>query len=205
MKVDLYERIWMVAAVVILATMFSVMAFAEFAHSSMPPSHVETIDPSAVFADARFRHAGVSVDAAGHVHATIIGTTFAWLPAAMTLPSETPITFHVTSVDVVHGFEIVRTNGQSMVIPGYVSQFTTSLAPGEYMVACNEYCGQGHHLMYGKVNVVPAAQWHTAGLPIFPELREVGHTVSAPNPQAAVAATRLATISGSDARAGGAR
>jgi len=160
MNVDLYERIWMMVVAVMLAVMFSVMAVAAIGHSETPPSHVETIDPSAVMRDARFRQFGVSVDQTGHLHATIVGTTFAWLPAKMTLPAATPVTFHVTSVDVIHGFEIVRTNGQTMVIPGYVSQFTTQFEAGDYMVACNEYCGVGHHLMFGTLTVVPRAEWH---------------------------------------------
>jgi cytochrome c oxidase subunit II len=160
MNVDLYERIWMISVGVMLAVMFSVMAVGAIGHSEMPPSHVETIDPRTVLADARFRQAGVSVDQGGHLHATIVGTTFAWLPGSMTIPAGTPVTFHVTSIDVIHGFEIVRTNGQTMVIPGYVSQFTTQFAEGEYMVACNEYCGVGHHLMFGKLTVVPQSQWH---------------------------------------------
>jgi cytochrome c oxidase subunit II len=167
MNVDLYERIWMIAVGIMLAGMFTVLAVAEIGHSQMPPSHVETIDPRAVLSDARFRHAGVSADAGGHLHATVVGTTFAWLPGTMTLPAATPVTFHVTSVDVIHGFEIVRTNGQTMVIPGYVSQFTTQFEAGEYMIACNEYCGIGHHLMFGKLTVVPPSQWHapTAAYP----------------------------------------
>jgi cytochrome c oxidase subunit 2 len=77
----------------------------------------------------------------------------------MTVPAETPITFHLTSADVTHGFEIVRTNGQAMVVPGYISQFTTEFAPGEYLIACNEYCGIGHHTMAAKLHVVPRGQW----------------------------------------------
>jgi cytochrome c oxidase subunit 2 len=93
------------------------------------------------------------------VHATVVGMMFVWLPAELTLPSDTPVTFHLTSADVVHGYEIVRTNGQSMVIPGYVSQFTTQFPAGEYLVACNEYCGVGHHTMATKLKVVPKRAW----------------------------------------------
>jgi cytochrome c oxidase subunit II len=40
------------------------------------------------------------------------------------------------------------------VLPGYVSQLTyTFERPGEYLIACNEYCGLGHHAMGGKVIV----------------------------------------------------
>ena len=46
-----------------------------------------------------------------------------------------------------------------MVVPGYISQFTTRFAAGEYLIACNEYCGVGHHTMAAKMHVVPQSQW----------------------------------------------
>jgi cytochrome c oxidase subunit 2 len=159
MNVDLYERIWMWGVGLMLALFFASTAAAAFGRQIHPPSHIETIDPAKVLADPRFRRQGVSVDASGRVHATIVGLMFTWLPAEFTLPSDTPVTFHLTSADVVHGYQIVRTNGQSMVIPGYISQFTTQFAAGEYLVACNEYCGVGHHTMATKLKVVPRATW----------------------------------------------
>jgi len=160
MKVDLYEKIWMWGVAVMLTLFFASTAIAALRDSVHPPSHVETIDPTRVMADARFRTPGVSVDAAGHVQARIVGMTFAWLPAEITVPAATPVTLRITSMDVVHGFEIVRTDGQTMVLPGYVSQFTTTFDAGEYLITCNEYCGVGHHTMAAKLHVVPRAQWH---------------------------------------------
>lgn len=159
MKVDLYERLWMWGVGLMLVLFFASTAVAAFGRQIHPPSHVETIDPAKALADPRFRRQGVSVDAGGRVHATVVGMMFVWLPAELTLPSDTPVTFHLTSADVVHGYEIVRTNGQSMVIPGYVSQFTTQFPAGEYLVACNEYCGVGHHTMATKLKVVPKSAW----------------------------------------------
>ncbi|MEO6067070.1 MAG: hypothetical protein ABIQ41_03675 [Gemmatimonadales bacterium] len=167
MKVDLYERIWMIGVSVMLTLFFSVVAYESFAMGRMPPSHVETIDPRKVLADPRFTPQGVRVGADGTVHAHIVGLTFAWLPGELTLPAGRPVTFHITSVDVTHGFQIVRTNAQTMVIPGYVGQFTSTFDAGEYLVVCNEYCGIGHHMMYGKLHVVPADQWQApAGAPV---------------------------------------
>ena len=159
MKVDLYEKIWMWVVAVMLGLFFTSTAIAALKDSRHPPSHVETIDPTRVMADARFRVPGVSVDPAGKVQVRIVGMTFAWLPADFTLPALTPVTFRVTSMDVVHGFEIVRTDGQTMVLPGYVSQFTTELDAGEYLITCNEYCGIGHHTMAAKLHVVPRSEW----------------------------------------------
>jgi cytochrome c oxidase subunit 2 len=159
MRVDLYEKIWMWGVAAMLAVFFGTTVVVAIHGSVHPPSHVETIDPGKALADARFRRQGVWVDAAGKVQASIVALAFAWLPPQMTIPADTPVTFHLTSIDVVHGFEIVRTNGQAIVVPGYVSQFTTRFAPGEYMIVCNEYCGVGHHTMAGKLTVVPRAAW----------------------------------------------
>jgi cytochrome c oxidase subunit II len=159
MNIDLYERIWMWGVAVVLALFFTSTAVAAFGHGIHPPSHIETIDPTKALGDARFKTQGVSTDAGGRVHARVVGLMFTWLPAEMTVPADTPVTFHLTSIDVIHGYQIVRTNGQSMVVPGYVSQFTTRFEAGEYLIACNEYCGVGHHMMAAKLHVVPANQW----------------------------------------------
>jgi cytochrome c oxidase subunit 2 len=182
MNVDLYERIWMWGITVMLALFFGSVAAAAFGRQIHPPSHVETIDPKAAFADPRFKPQGVSTDAEGRVQARVFGMMFAWLPSEITVPANTPVTFHLTSTDVTHGFEIVRTNGQSMVVPGYISQFTTEFTqPGEYLIACNEYCGVGHHLMAGKLRVVPRDQWpagataQAAAAPAAPATAESEH------------------------------
>ncbi|HJU66037.1 MAG TPA: hypothetical protein VJ596_10180 [Gemmatimonadaceae bacterium] len=159
MNVDLYEKIWMWGVGIILAAFFATTAISAVTGTVHPPSHIETIDPTTVLSDPRFRARGVSVDDRGRVHARVVGLTFAWLPAEMTVPDDTPVTFHITSTDVTHGYQIVRTNGQTMVVPGYVSQFTTRFEPGEYVVVCNEYCGVGHHTMAARLHVVPRTEW----------------------------------------------
>jgi cytochrome c oxidase subunit 2 len=159
MKVDLYERIWMYAAGGMLVLFFASLANGAVSEGRHPPSHVETIDPAGVMKDPRFQTQGVKVDSEGRVHAWVVGLMFTWLPADLTLPADTPVTFHLTAIDVIHGYQIVRSNGQTMVMPGYISQFTTQFDAGEYLVACNEYCGLGHHNMASKITVVPKDQW----------------------------------------------
>jgi cytochrome c oxidase subunit 2 len=67
------------------------------------------------------------------------------------------VTFRLTSPDVIHGFQIVGTNVNMMIAPGYVNELTVSLPRvGEYLIVCNEYCGLSHHLMQGKLIVEPA-------------------------------------------------
>jgi cytochrome c oxidase subunit 2 len=159
MNVDLYERIWMWGVGVMLR------AFLE-ARPPLPSASDPSAQPrrnhrpqDVLWAIRASSRKASRVDAQNHIHARVVGLMFSWLPVELTVPADTPITFHLTSVDVTHGFEIVRTNGQAMVVPGYISQFTTQFAPGEYLIACNEYCGIGHHTMAGKLHVVPRAQW----------------------------------------------
>ena len=78
----------------------------------------------------------------------------AFSPDPIEVPAGIPVTFRITSSDVVHGFAVAGTNANTMVMPGYVSQFTyTFKAPGEYPIVCNEYCGLMHHAMTAKLIV----------------------------------------------------
>lgn len=158
MNVPLYEKIWMWAAGGIIVSFVS-MVFAGVAFSALqPPSHVETINPAQVWTDPRFTDRGVAVSESG---ATVIavGMMFAFNPAEIRVPAGRPVTFRMTSADVTHGFQIVGTNANTMLIPGYVSQFTTTFdRPGEYLIVCNEYCGLGHHQMYAKLIVEGATE-----------------------------------------------
>ena len=156
MNVPLYERIWMWAAGALIVAFVATVLITGIGGALQPPSHVETIDPTQVFKDPRFAHPGVTVDANG---ATVValGMMFAFVPAEIRVPAGKPVTFRITSADVTHGFLIVGTNGNTMLVPGYVSQFTATFdRPGEYLIVCNEYCGLSHHLMSAKLIVEQA-------------------------------------------------
>ena len=72
----------------------------------------------------------------------------------ITVPAGSRVTFELTSRDVVHGFKIDDTPINVMVVPGQISKVTTTFdEPGEYLIVCHEYCGGGHHAMFGKVIV----------------------------------------------------
>lgn len=154
MKIDLYEKIWIWAALGMIVLFLGAIAFTTFAQATRPPSHVETIDPATVRADPEFGRPGVTVDGEGRIVVVVQAFMFAFLPREIRVPAGEPITFRVTSPDVVHGFQIVGTNGNTMVVPGYVSQFTTVFdRTGEYLIVCNEYCGLAHHTMHSRLIV----------------------------------------------------
>jgi cytochrome c oxidase subunit II len=153
MNVPFYEKLWMWASGALIVA-FVVTIAAGFAGSALqPPSHVETIDPTKVWNDPRFKQRGVTTTPSGAT-VVMIAMMFAYQPAEVHVAAGTPVTFRLTSSDVTHGFSIVGTNGNTMVVPGYISQFTTVFkTPGEYLIVCNEYCGLSHHLMSAKLIV----------------------------------------------------
>lgn len=154
MNVDLYEKFWLWAAAAIIVIFLGSQAFTYIGRSIQPPSHVETIDPATVFTDEEFGSPGVTINEDGSATVVVQAFVFAFLPREIRVPRGVPVTFRLTSPDVIHGFQIVLTNANTMVVPGYVSQFTTRFdRVGEYLIVCNEYCGLGHHNMFGTLIV----------------------------------------------------
>ncbi len=167
MNVDFYEKIWMWAAGGIIVIFLASIGFTTFGKAIQPPSHVEMINPDSVRTDPEFSRPGVTMNADGSVRVVIQAFMFGFTPSEIRVPRNRPVTFRLTSPDVIHGFQIVQTNGNTMVVPGYVSQFTTQFSrAGEYLIVCNEYCGLGHHIMAAKLIVEesPAASGAGAGL-----------------------------------------
>jgi cytochrome c oxidase subunit 2 len=154
MHVELYERIWMWIAGALIVVFLGVIVSTATAGAIEPPSHIETVDPAALTSHPEFGDPKVKVNADGSVTASIVAATFSFTPDPIEVPAGKPVTFRITSSDVIHGFQVVGTNANAMAIPGYVSQFTMTFdKPGEYLIACNEYCGVLHHGMVGKLIV----------------------------------------------------
>lgn len=154
MHVDLYERIWMWAAAVIIVLFLGAMVVTSAVQAVQPPSHVETVDPTALATHPEFGQPAVTARADGTIVVPVVTAMFSFAPDPIEVPANIPVTFRVTSADVIHGFAIVGTNANAMALPGYVSQFTLTFPkPGEYTIACNEYCGLMHHAMVGKIVV----------------------------------------------------
>jgi cytochrome c oxidase subunit 2 len=154
MHVDFYEKIWMYAATGIIVIFLVSMGYTTLGRAMQPPSHIETIDPALVRTDEEFSSPGVTVHADGTATVVIQAFMFAFVPNEIHVPLGRDVTFRLTSPDVIHGFQIVQTNGNTMVVPGYVSQFTTQFnRAGEYLIVCNEYCGLGHHVMSARLIV----------------------------------------------------
>jgi cytochrome c oxidase subunit 2 len=154
MHVELYEKIWMWAATGLLVLFVGVMIFTALNGAVQPPSHMETVDPKTISSHPEFGNPGVTTRPDGSAVAVVVGGMFNFSPDPIKVPANRPVTFRMTSTDVMHGFEVVGTNANAMMIPGYVTQFTVIFnRPGEYLIGCNEYCGLMHHNMVGKLIV----------------------------------------------------
>jgi len=154
MNVEFYERIWMWAAVLLLVLFVGTILVTATSEAIRPPSHMETIDPGALADSPEFSNPAVIVRPDGSVVVSVVAQMFSFSPNPIEVPANRPVTFRITSADVDHGFEILGTNANATVLPGYVSQFTmTFTKPGVYTIGCNEYCGLLHHNMTGMLVV----------------------------------------------------
>ena len=154
MKVDLYERWWLWAAGIMIAGFLAAITWAASLHAVHPPSHIETLDPLRVRIDSEFANPGVRTNEAGETEVIMVAEMFRFEPAVARVPAGAPVRLRLTSPDVLHGVQIVGTNVNVTVAPGYVSELLVRFPKaGEYLVLCNEYCGLSHHLMQGRLLV----------------------------------------------------
>ena len=154
MEVERYERYWMWAATGMLILFTGAIVATAVAGSAHPPSHTETVDPESLTIKGEFAAPGVAIGPDGGVTVSMRAEFYVFQPTVVRVPAGRPVRFRITSADVIHGFQVVGTNLNLTVAPGYVSEATTRFdTPGEYLVVCNEYCGLAHHLMQGKIIV----------------------------------------------------
>jgi cytochrome c oxidase subunit 2 len=154
LKVERYERIVLYATVVVLVFAFAAVVVSVVESNIHLPDDYQTIDPAAVAETAPFDAPGVYQIGENEYEAVVIAQAFAFTPSEIRIPAGSTVTFLVTSVDVTHGFMIPRTVINGMVIPGHITKLTADFdEPGEHTIVCHEFCGIGHHAMFGKVVV----------------------------------------------------
>jgi cytochrome c oxidase subunit 2 len=154
MNVDLYERIWMWSAGAVIVTFLATIFLMAGMQAVHPASHLETVDPTKIADHPEFGNPSVTTRPDGSIVVPVVATMFAFSPDPIEVLANRPVTFRLTSSDVLHGLDIVGTNANAMAVPGYVSQFTVTFTrPGEYLMTCHEYCGLYHHGMVGRLIV----------------------------------------------------
>jgi cytochrome c oxidase subunit 2 len=153
------ERRWATLSVILVAFILAVITFTGIHWASMPPSGIEPIDPTTLHVSGEFveQNLGVQTRPDGSVTVRLIGQQYSFNPQCVLVPARTKVTFRGTSADVVHGFLITGTNANAMLVPGYITSFTTEFShPGDHLMPCHEFCGTGHAAMWAHIRVVPA-------------------------------------------------
>jgi cytochrome c oxidase subunit 2 len=156
------ERVWATAMAAVMIVLLVAIVYAAVGMHLNPPSNIETIDPTTLHVVGEFTedNLGTQVSPKGEVVTRIVAAQFAFQPACVVVPQDTPITLRLASPDVIHGVMVVGTNVNTMVVPGYVSQVRTAFRKtGEFLMPCHEFCGLGHSQMLAHIRVVPKADF----------------------------------------------
>lgn len=151
------ERRWTLAVGLIVLVLLGMMVFTGLHWAAMPPSRVETVDPRTLHLSGEFVEAnlGTSVSPDGKTVVRLVAQQYSFVPQCIIVPADTSVTFRGTSSDVIHGFIVGATNANVMLVPGFVSTFTTTFRKtGEQLMPCHEYCGTGHEAMWARVQVI---------------------------------------------------
>jgi cytochrome c oxidase subunit II len=102
----------------------------------------------------------------------VIGQQWAWTyrypqfggmeSSALMLPVDTPVTFHVTSLDVIHSFWAYQLGVKADANPQVDNvAYTTAKSLGSVTVRCNELCGIWHGAMFNYGHVVSQTAFQT--------------------------------------------
>ena len=171
MEIHRFEKVWTALAILLIVGFISTIVY-----GAVGPG-IQMIDQSGGTVDADLISDGAydqvsnfeePTQLAQHVEgdryeAYVVASRFRFNPGStnpLTIPAGSTVTLYVTSPDVMHGFEVVGTNVNTMVLPGQVSQMTVEFDdPATYSIVCNEYCGNAHHLMEGSIEVVPQSEF----------------------------------------------
>lgn len=156
------ERRWARVVAVVVALVVALMIYSGLHWSAIAPAPVQAIDAATLHLSGEFMEAnlGTAIEPDGSAVVRVLAQQYAFVPACIVVPANTPVTLRITSPDVVHGFLIVGTNVNSMVVPGYVAELRTRFdRAGEHVMPCHEYCSVGHEGMWARVKVLERAEF----------------------------------------------
>jgi cytochrome c oxidase subunit 2 len=154
MKIHTYEKAFMLAGAIVLVGCMAALVYASVGMGIHLPGAAGSIDPRQVATTPPFDQPGVRQTGEDSYEAVIIARAWSFNPTEVRVPVGANVTFTVTSIDVVHGFNVEGTRLNMMLIPGQISRNNYRFdEPGEYLIICHEYCGLAHHTMAGKVIV----------------------------------------------------
>jgi cytochrome c oxidase subunit 2 len=158
------EKIWVTIAFAWCMVLFAMMPIWHLRGGQNPAGIRHRVEPSAYSArvyeftkqyQVGFDNGVPVVEPPPGSHVYLQASMWAWTPV-LRLREGAEYTLHLSSIDVNHGFSLFPLNVNFQVVPGYdYGLVVTPNSAGEFEIICNEFCGVGHHLMVGKVIVLP--------------------------------------------------
>lgn len=157
--IDRYEALWIRITLIVIVVFIAAITVASLAFNITVPGVAGRVDPNNLDAPGNpFATPSVRELAPGKYEAYVVAQAWFFTPNPIVVPEDAEVTFYVTARDIQHGFKITDTNINLMVLPGQISKLTAVFPePGTHNIICHEYCGLGHHTMYGQIIVEPAA------------------------------------------------
>jgi cytochrome c oxidase subunit 2 len=162
------ERLWVSVAAVWAVSMFVMILFiwprigdeqATFKTYRVEPAEFHTLTNNFISRYQTGQVDGVPVVSPPPGSDVYIeGSRFMWRPIVQLEQGQT-YRFLLSSADVEHGFSLQPDNVNFQVLPGYI--LATEMTPhksGRFTIICNEFCGLGHHVMVGRIEVMPPGQ-----------------------------------------------
>jgi cytochrome c oxidase subunit 2 len=167
MHIHRYEKLWLGLSLLLIIGFVATVTYGAIgAGVKMVDESGDSINPNNLENHSEFSDPGVEKVGPNEYDVYVIAQQFVFNPGSevygpIVVPANSTVNFHVTSPDVIHGFEVVGTNANTMAVPGEVSELTVEVGgPQEYGLLCNEYCGQNHHEMAGTMKVVPEDEYN---------------------------------------------
>ncbi|MEZ5332851.1 MAG: cytochrome c oxidase subunit II [Thermoanaerobaculia bacterium] len=154
MKIERYEKGFLVLGAVLLALCMGALVYASVGMGIHLPGRVGTLDPTQVETTPPFDAPGLRQTGPGTYEAVIVARAWQFEPREIRVPVGSEVTFTVTSADVIHGLSLEGTRVNMMIIPGQIARNSYRFEErGEHLMLCHEFCGVNHHTMFGKVIV----------------------------------------------------
>jgi cytochrome c oxidase subunit 2 len=97
---------------------------------------------------------GVGKDAVNEQVIQVTARRFAFTPNEIVVKKGRPVVLEFSSLDFVHGFNIPSLKLRADLPPGQITRvrFTPDRV-GEHPFVCDNFCGEGHEDMHGRIVV----------------------------------------------------
>jgi cytochrome c oxidase subunit 2 len=169
MEIHRFEKLWVALALLLIVGFIGTVTYgAVGAGVKMVDDSGGTVDANSLNDHPRFGEPGTYQVGQNEYDVYVVSRQFLFEPGTnepVRVPAGSTVTFHITSSDVIHGFEVAGTNINTMAIPGQVARITVQFEEvRNYGIICHEYCGAAHHTMEGQIQVVPPSEFSTSDL-----------------------------------------